>query len=281
MTVVHDLGWFGEPLLVFGGPYGNLQATQALLAEAKRLDIPPRRMLCTGDLVAYCGDPRATVELIRDAGIPVVMGNCEESLGQASQDCGCGYQAGSMCELLSVQWYGYASRVLDDATKAWMRGLPHHIAFRMAGRRLLAVHGGVSSINRMVFPATPPDEKAAELALSGADGVVAGHSGVPFSQLADGRLWHNAGAIGLPANDATPRVWYSILRPCPDGVLVEHRPLAYDHAAAARSLREAGLPDAYAETLETGIWPSDDIMPEADRGARGAPLAPNPLLWQQ
>ena len=113
-----------------------------MLAEAKRLDIPPRRMLCTGDLVAYCGDPRATVELIRDAGIAVVMGNCEESLGDASEDCGCGYQAGSMCDLLSVQWYGHANRLLDDETKAWMRGLPRHIGFRLAGRRLLAVHGG-------------------------------------------------------------------------------------------------------------------------------------------
>ncbi len=47
-----------------------------------------------------------------------------------------------MCDLLSVRWYGHANRLLDDETKAWMRGLPRHIGFRLAGRRLLAVHGG-------------------------------------------------------------------------------------------------------------------------------------------
>ena len=40
------------PLLCFGGPYSNLQALQAMLAEARRLGIPPERMLCTGDVVA-------------------------------------------------------------------------------------------------------------------------------------------------------------------------------------------------------------------------------------
>ena len=52
------------PVLFFGGPNSNLQATEALLAEARRLDVPPERIVCTGDVVAYCGDPRATAELI-------------------------------------------------------------------------------------------------------------------------------------------------------------------------------------------------------------------------
>ena len=44
---------FDGPALVFGGPYGNLEATQALLDEAARLGVPPRRIVCTGDVVAY------------------------------------------------------------------------------------------------------------------------------------------------------------------------------------------------------------------------------------
>lgn len=62
------------PLLVFGGPCGNLQAARAFLAAVDGLGIPAECMLCTGDLAAYCGDPRATVELIRDSGMAVVIG---------------------------------------------------------------------------------------------------------------------------------------------------------------------------------------------------------------
>ncbi len=94
------------------GPTGNLQATRALLAEAEALGIPPEHMLCSGDLVAYCADPQATADLIRAASIPVVMGNCEESLGEDAEDCGCGFTPGSSCDMLSVQRYRYAVQAL-------------------------------------------------------------------------------------------------------------------------------------------------------------------------
>ncbi len=275
-----DLGRIDEPLLVFGGPYGNLQATRALLAEAKRRGIPPRRLVCTGDLVATCADPRATVDLIRAAGVAVVMGNCEESVGADADDCGCGYAKGSHCDLLSARWYQYCLGALDAEAKSWMRGLPRRIRLTMAGRRLTAIHGGVGEINRFVFPSTATAEKAAELDASGTDGVIAGHSGLPFTELIDGRLWHNAGVIGLPANDATPRVWYSLLAPTRQGIRVEHHALDYDHGAAAQAMRDAGLPPDYAEGLESGLWPNDDVMPEADRGNRGRRLSPASTIWE-
>ena len=56
------------PILIFGGPYSNLAATAAVLAEAKRLGIAPEQTICTGDLTAYCGDPAATIDLIRASG---------------------------------------------------------------------------------------------------------------------------------------------------------------------------------------------------------------------
>ena len=62
------------PVLLFGGCYSNLEATNALLAEASRLGIPPGRIVCTGDVVAYCADAVATAQSIRAAGIHVVMG---------------------------------------------------------------------------------------------------------------------------------------------------------------------------------------------------------------
>src|SRR3977135_2676528 len=98
------------PALVFGGPYGNLQAPPAVRAQAERLGIPPSRIICTGDLVAYGGDPVATIALVRDAGIHVVMGNCDEQLAHDAQDCGCGYPAGSACERLSSAWFAHADR---------------------------------------------------------------------------------------------------------------------------------------------------------------------------
>ncbi|MCB1546021.1 MAG: radical SAM protein, partial [Rhodoblastus sp.] len=65
--------------------------------------------------------------------------------------------------------------------------------------------------NRFVFASTPARVKAHDLALLGVDAIFAGHSGLPFSQSIDGRLWHNPGALGMPANEGDPRVWYSLV----------------------------------------------------------------------
>ncbi|MDP6260207.1 MAG: hypothetical protein QGH63_14095 [Rhodospirillales bacterium] len=52
-----------------------------------------------------------------------------------------------------------------------------------------------------------------EINLANCDGVIGGHCGLPFTRVLDNKLWHNPGVIGMPANDDTPRVCYSILTP--------------------------------------------------------------------
>lgn len=283
-VAVLDIGEIDGPVLVFGGPYGNLpygnlEATQALIAAAARLGIPGTRAICTGDVVAYGADPQAVVDLIRGWGCAVVMGNCEEALVADAADCGCGFAEGSTCAALSVAWFAATRRDLNAAAKRWMGRLPRRVAFRLAGRRLVAIHGGAERINQFIFALTAADEKIRQLDVLEADGIVAGHCGLPFSQLVGGRLWHNAGAIGMPANDGTPRVWFGVLSPAVTGITVTHHALTYDHATAAAKMHHRGYPAAYASCLGTGLWPSCDILPEPERAQRGRPLAPGDLFW--
>jgi predicted phosphodiesterase len=266
-------------VLVFGGPYSNLQATQALFAAAERRGIPAHRIICTGDVVAYCADPQPAVDLLRAAGVHVVMGNCEESLGADAEDCGCGFEQGTTCDRLSAAWYDYSRRRLDIEAKRWMAGLPHWIRLELGGRRLTVVHGAPSAINRFVFASAPQDEKAREIQLTAGDGVICGHSGLPFTQIIGDRLWHNAGVVGLPANDGTPRVWYSLLSPSPEGIVIRHIPLDYDHEVASRRIRAEGLPDEYATALMTGYWDNCDILPPPETAAQGNRLSPETILW--
>src|SRR3954471_19363580 len=140
-----------RPVLVFGGSYSNLEATVALRREADRLGIGPDNIVCTGDVVAYCADPVATVAVVRDWGVPVIMGNCEESLGWSKDDCGCGFEEGTACEQLSIDWYSYANRALGAEDRSWMRSLPRRLEVTIGNRRLAVVHGSVDSINSFVF----------------------------------------------------------------------------------------------------------------------------------
>ena len=198
-------------LLIFGGPYSNLAATRALRARAEELGLAASQVICSGDLVAYCGEPAQTLELVQDWGIPGVRGNCEESLGNNQADCGCGLDPDSHCSLLAVTWYRHADARIGADQRRWMANLPPAIDVEFAGRRLRCIHGGVDSINQFVFPSTPVDLKRAQLAQAGVDILVGGHSGIPFGQAIDDRWWLNAGVIGMPANDGGTHVWYMLL----------------------------------------------------------------------
>lgn len=270
----------GESLLVFGGPYSNLEALRAMIAEVRRRSIPPERVICTGDVVAYGADAAETAGLIRDFGCHVIMGNCEESLAAVSEDCGCGFPDGSTCKRLAADWFSHAKAEITSELRSWMSALPRRIHVELDNVRLAIVHGSSRAVNRFIFASTPAVVKAEELDHAGVDGVIAGHCGIPFTQIVGGRLWHNAGAIGMPANDGTTHVWYSVLRAGDRGVSVDHCSLQYDHVTAAQKMRRAGLPEGYAAALESGLWPSCDVLPVNETRERGVAIPEGSAEWR-
>lgn len=270
----------GNSYLFFGGPYSNIEATRAVLREAERRGIPSDRVVCTGDVVAYGANPKECVTLMRNAGIRVVMGNCEEQLAADADDCGCGFAPGSACDQLSVSWYGYARARLDASDRAWMANLPRRIDLQIGGKRFAAIHGSTNEINRFVFLSTPERVKATDLRSLDVDGIIAGHSGLPFSQSVGNRFWHNPGVIGMPANDGTPRVWFSVLTAKDAGSLaIEHVSLRYDCESAADAIRRSGLPTVYADALVSGNWPNCEILPPREAAVQGTPIREAALEW--
>jgi predicted phosphodiesterase len=269
------------PAIAFGGPLSNLDALQALFAEARALGVPPDRMICTGDVVGYGAEPEACVKALRDKAIATVMGNVEEALGLGSEDCGCNFIEGSACDALSGRWYAFARDNISEDSRAWMRALPRFIDLDIAGHRVRALHGGAGQINRYVFASDTAAIADETVDLPAGTIVIAGHCGIPFTAQVAGVLWHNPGSLGLPANDGTTRVWYALIEADDGGLRISHRALAYDHGAAAKKMRAARLPEAYARALETGLWPDTAILPAAERAATGKALDPAGIVRGQ
>jgi predicted phosphodiesterase len=267
-----NLGELHGTLLFFGGPYGNLQAVQALKAYAENQGINPSNIICTGDTVAYCAQPNETVDLLLQWGVAVVMGNCEKSLGWNAPDCGCGFKQGSLCNTLSDSWYGFAQRNIRAGHRSWMRTLPQTLKFSYLEKRFAVIHGGVNSINRFVFASTNDHDKLQEIRAVEVDGIVAGHCGLPFSQSVQGSLWHNPGVIGMPANDATDRVWFSVWSAEQGRIEIRQKSLQYDVHEAHTNMLRAGLDNGYAAALVTGLWPSQEVLPDAEKSQQAKAL---------
>lgn len=263
-----------DRLLVFGGPYSNLAATDAVLKKADELGYSAGEILCTGDIVAYCAEPAETIDLIRSRNIAVVMGNCEESLAAGNDDCGCGFEEGTACDLLSAQWYNFSKKHVRPDQVNWMATLPRQIPVEIAGKRFVATHATLSSINDFVFPSTDKRLQFSEMGTSGIDGVICGHSGIPFIEEREGLIWVNAGVVGMPANDGTPRTWYTIFE-IEDGALkISVESLEYDYSKTVSVMDERGLKNGYRDCLNTGLWPSMDVLPKKEREQVGEPLKP-------
>lgn len=255
--VTADFGSFEGPLVVFGGVYSNLQAVRALTDVLQR-----RAAICTGDILAYGADPQASVDAVRALGCPVVAGNCERQIGNGSDDCGCGFEEGTACDLASGAWFAHASAQVTEDTKAWMRNLPDIATLYHQGKRYAVVHGGARENNRFLWPSTTGEVFQEEIAqletlLGPIDGVLAGHSGIAFQRVIDGKLWLNAGVIGMPPHDGRPETRCAVLGD--DGAVI-HR-LIYDADGARSAMEEAGLTQGYEVALTTGIWPSEDVLP--------------------
>lgn len=266
----------GDPILVFGGPYSNIRALEAMRRAADERGIPARRVICTGDVVAYCAEPEETVRAMRDWGCHVIAGNCEEQLAAGAADCGCGFEEGSACDLLAKGWYPFANQRVSAESRAWMETLPSSASFRWRDLACRVVHGGVDVVSRFIF-ASDGDVIDGELAKADADLVVAGHAGIPFIARRKTGTWFNAGVIGMPANDGTPDGWYGLLTPTVRGIDLSLHRLAYDSRPAAAAMRRWAYADGYARSLVTGIWPSFDVLPSAEKAATGVRLKPRTL----
>jgi len=287
---VQDIGIIHGPVLCFGGAYSNVQALQAMLALARdELQIPTWRMIHTGDVVAYCAQPLQTVELLRASGAYCLMGNCEESVGLGRLDCGCGFPEDSKCNAYSANWYAHVMRELDGHTHLceWMGSLPRRIEFTLGGRRFAVVHGSPRNISEFLWSSTPDSvlEECLKSLPNTIDGVVSGHSGIPFMRVipASGRsrLWLNAGVVGMPANDGTSRGWFAVVTPVAGGrVEVSIKALHYEAKVSADAIyAEERLVRGYADSLLSGVWPSHDVLPVEEQMATGVPLSEQKLLW--
>lgn len=249
-------------MLLFGGPYSNAQATLALMDAARARGIPAGQIICTGDVVAYAGDPVQTVALVRALGCTVVAGNCELQLASGALDCGCGFEEGSTCDLLSVNWFNHASQAIDQDDKVWMCSLPDVVSFTHGGARYGVLHGGVTDVARFIWRSSEDavfaqEWQVLEESIGQVDRIIAGHCGIPFVKDTSRGQWINAGVVGMPPHDGRQKTRYATLA---DGRIALHA-LDYDAKKAAARMHDVGLPPDYARSLISGYWPSEDVLP--------------------
>lgn len=263
---ITDLGRLDGPVMLWGGALGNLPALLALRDVVEHEGIPAVNVIFTGDLAGYCADGEACADALRRLGWRGIAGNVEKQLADGGADCGCGFPSGSVCDRLSGAWWAHTNATLSTASRYWFAGLPDLAVFEHGVRRYAVIHGGVTDVSRFLWPVSRQPEFAEEIgaieaAVGPVDGIVAGHCGFGFQRVVAGRRWINAGVIGMPPNNGVPGGQYVRL----DHKGAHIRRLSYDPAPAVTAMQRAGLTQGYHAALTSGLWPSEDILPDEMR----------------
>lgn len=252
-----------DAIALCGGPYSNFAAVEAFLATTSGL---PR--FCLGDLGGPGPYPDRTIARIRESYVVCMQGNYDHAVGHDERDCGCGYVDPRDREYAQLS-YDYTAANTSDANKAWLRSLPGQILIEWRGKRVLLVHGSPDSVNEFVWDSETDDARIdAWLRAEGAGAICATHSGLPWVRQTPRGFWCNVGVLGRPAHDATSRVGYALLHFASDGttLIPSLVPLVYDVAPVAAAIRAEGLPEAFAEALERGVWTTcSNVLPAAER----------------
>ena len=243
-------------LAVFTDIHANRQAFSACLDFARARGA--ERMICLGDYVGYGADPEWTVETVMDLverGAIAVRGNHDSAIAMTTESMNAEAQA-------AIEW---TRGRLSAPQRRFLADLP--LALQEDDR--LYVHSEASNPARWRYVQTASDA-ARSIAATEAQITFCGHihcpslysmsslakiasfvptSGVPV-RLLPGRRWLAVlGSVGQP-RDGDPAASFAMFDTASREITYCRVP--YDVEAAARRIRENGLPLWLADRLSVG-----------------------------
>lgn len=253
-------------IAVCGGAYSNPYALSAFCEDASRRGA--EALYCLGDLGGYGAEPDAIWPLLLENDITCIAGNYDVAIAAGGSDCGCGYRDPRDQQFAQLM-FDYTVAHTSSAFAAWMAELPTERRVHLGGCDVHLVHGSPLGLNDFWWESLPDADHRAKVSRSGADVILATHSGIPWIRRTDGALTVNVGVLGRPPNDGRRTVSYAVVDLEDGQARAEIVALPYDWRAQVVSMRRAGLPEAFFHTNEAGWWATClEILPVAER-ARG------------
>ena len=238
-------------IAILGDIHANLEALTTVLDDCSAQGVD--EYLCTGDVVGYNACPHECLDIIREIGCPVMMGNHDYYVSREMDLSDFNPHAAYVVEWTRAQ--------LNAEELQWLASLPFQKTVK--GVSLVHATNDTPASFGSVFDNLQAD---ANFINQKTPVCFHGHTHCPmiyeksmqgvaridpqnFKLVAGRKYFINVGSIGQP-RDGDPRATYVIY----DNVakIVEFRRLEYDIASAQARIRAAGLPERLAERLQYG-----------------------------
>ena len=242
--------------LVLSDVHGNLQALQAVLAEAEAFD----QLWNLGDAVGYGANPNEVIDLLRAKAAVNVRGNHDRVCAGLTSTTGFNPVAAEAAD--------WTRATLTAENLQWLREVPKGPV--LATEFVTCAHGSPLHEDHYILSMrdawTPLQRMTTGLTFFGHTHVQGGFlqqgaeweearpvcdaAGICQLPIPPGaRMLVNPGSVGQP-RDRDPRAAFAIYDS--EAALVTFRRVNYDVAGAQAAIRAAGLPERLAARLEGG-----------------------------
>ncbi len=233
--------------------HGNLHALQTVLEvlEARDVDI----ILCAGDIVCYGAYPNEVINLLREQGIPCVIGNYDDAVAW-DRPRAARQPSTPRNEPLKQAALDWTKDHITDQNRRYLKGLPWTLGFCLDGLQISMVHAGLDYLDEWHTPDQPEGFPALADYFK-ADVVVLGHSHQAFTHRDNLTLFINPGALGRSL-DGDLRAAYAIFDTRTQQT--ELGKLDYDIEAAANAIAWSGMPAEIATLVRQGARRIEEVI---------------------
>lgn len=242
---------------ILGDIHGNIEALDAVVRSMRAQDV--QHWVQVGDIVGYGPEPARAIEIVRELGCSVCLGNHDAAV--------VGLLDSEYFNTYARQAIEWTRKQLGQRERDYLQGLPLVVEHR----HYTLVHGTLHMPELFGYVLTPV-EAFESLRHQRTKVCFVGHSHVPAIYLqrhaSEGdlevlyeseltvetegyeRVLMNVGSVGQP-RDEDPRAAYAIYD-TETGEAAIHR-VAYDIASVQAKIRAAGLPSVLADRLSLGV----------------------------
>ena len=241
----------GKLFAILGDIHANLEALQAVLEDCRAHGVTD--YLCTGDVVGYNACPHECLQIVREMGCPVVMGNHDHYVSSAQDLSDFNPHAAAVIEWtrsqLSDEEISYLAALPFSQVKTGVTlvhaTLDNPSAFGYVFDHLQAEAHFVHQVTPLCFHGHTHCPMIYEKQLGAVYRIDAQDFKMPIGR----KYFINVGSVGQP-RDGDPRAAYVLYSPADR--MVSFRRVEYDIAAAQSRILAAGLPERLAERLAFG-----------------------------
>lgn len=215
-------------LVVMSDIHGNLSALQTVADS-----LPPRdQVVVAGDLCLEGPRPAEVIDLVRELGWSLVMGNTDRDILEPDK------LKGKKREM--ADW---ARREMGEARLDFLAQLPFSLRIETPDDAVLVVHANPLNMDQPLLPTMSEQDLLPYIKDVDATVLAFGHLHIPYVRPVDGVLLVDVSSVGHP-KDRDLRAAYTVMTWDGGRRQVEGVRVPYDIERTVEEMRRSGMPEA-------------------------------------